>query len=65
MLLAAVLAFLGRETLGATALGLISFSWLTSAIVRFVVTPDPTSSALAQSPDVTLHEICVMATAED
>src|SRR5919199_1935084 len=31
MLLAAILAFFGRETLGATALGLISFSWLASA----------------------------------
>jgi succinate-acetate transporter protein len=46
MLLAAVLAFFGRETLGATALGLISFSWLASAIVQFVVAPDPTSAAL-------------------
>jgi uncharacterized protein len=46
MLLSAVLAFLGRETLGATALGLISFSWLASALVEFVAAPDPASSAL-------------------
>src|ERR671921_87869 len=46
MLLCAVLFFFGRETLGATALGLISFSWLASALVEFVAAPDPTSSAL-------------------
>jgi uncharacterized protein len=46
MLLCAVLSFFGRETLGATALGLISFSWLASALVEFVAAPDPTSSAL-------------------
>ena len=46
MLLCAVLSFFGRETLGATPLGLISFSWLASALVEFVAAPDPTSSAL-------------------
>jgi hypothetical protein len=46
MLLAAVMAFFGRETLGATALGLISFSWLASALVEYVASPDPTTSAL-------------------
>jgi hypothetical protein len=46
MLLVAVLAFFGRETLGATALGLLSFSWLARALVEYVGAPDPTSSAL-------------------
>src|SRR5919199_3986534 len=46
MLLAAILAFFGRETLGATALGLISFSWLASALVQYVALPDPTTGAL-------------------
>jgi uncharacterized protein len=46
MFLSAILAFFARETLGATALGLISFSWLASALVEFVAAPDPTSSAL-------------------
>ncbi len=46
MLLCAVLAFFGRETLGATALGLISFSRLTSTLVEFFAAPDPTSGAL-------------------
>jgi uncharacterized protein len=46
MLVAAIFAFFGRETLGATALGLISFSWLASALVEYVAFPDPTTSAL-------------------
>ena len=46
MLLAAVFAFLGREPLGATALGLISFSWLGTALVDYAAAPDPTVSAL-------------------
>ena len=46
MFLAAVFAFLSRETLGATALGLISFSWLAASLVTFTSAPDPTSAAL-------------------
>ncbi len=46
MFLAAVFAFLSRETLGATALGLISFSWLATSLVTYTSTPDPTSAAL-------------------
>ena len=46
MLLAAVFSFLGREPLGATALGLISFSWLGTALVDYAAAPDPTVSAL-------------------
>ena len=46
MFLAAVFAFLSRETLGATALGLISFSWLATSIVSYTSAPDPTSAAL-------------------
>ena len=42
MFLAAVFAFLPRKTLGATALGLISFSWLAT----YTSAPDPTSAAL-------------------
>ena len=46
MFLAAVFAFLARETLGATALGLISFSWLATSLVTYTSAPDPTSAAL-------------------
>ena len=46
MFLAAVFAFLSRETLGATALGLISFSWLATSLVTYTSAPDPTSAAL-------------------
>lgn len=46
MFLAAVFAFLSRETLGATALGLISFSWLATSLVTYASAPDPTSAAL-------------------
>lgn len=42
MLVAGVLAFLFRETLGATLLGLISFSWLGT----YTSFPDNTSAAL-------------------
>jgi len=44
--IAAVFAFYGRETLGATALGLISFSWLSTAIVTYVAYPSQTSVTL-------------------
>lgn len=46
MFLAAIFAFLSRETLGATALGLISFSWLATSLVTYTSAPDPTSAAL-------------------
>lgn len=46
MLLAGILAFLARETLGATLLGLLSFSWLGTALVSIASFPDATSAAL-------------------
>ena len=46
MLLAGILAFLSRETLGATLLGLLSFSWLGTALVSYTSFPDQTSAAL-------------------
>jgi uncharacterized protein len=42
MLVTGILAFLSRETLGATLLGLISFSWLGT----YASFPDNTSAAL-------------------
>ena len=45
MLVAGVLAFLFRETLGATLLGLISFSWHGTALVTFTSFPNTTSAA--------------------
>jgi succinate-acetate transporter protein len=45
-LLAAVFAFLGRETLGGTVLGLFSFAWLSTALVNLNVEPGATSGAL-------------------
>lgn len=44
-LLAAIFAFLSRETPGATALGLIAFSWLGASLVTYTSGPDPTSAA--------------------
>lgn len=46
MLLAGILAFLSRETLGATLLGLVSFSWLGTAFVEYTSFPAQTSAAL-------------------
>ena len=46
MLVAGILAFLSRETLGATLLGLISFSWHGTALVTYTSFPDNTSAAL-------------------
>ncbi len=46
MFLAAIFAFLSRETLGATAIGLISFSWLATALVTYTSVSDPTHPAL-------------------
>ena len=43
---AAILAFLTREGLGATALGLISFSWLSTAIILYASPPPATSNVL-------------------
>lgn len=42
-LLAALLAFPSRETVGATILSIIAFSWLGTAIVTYVSAPDPTN----------------------
>jgi len=44
--LAAVFAFYARETLGATALGLISFSWLSTAVVTYAIYPDQNAATL-------------------
>jgi uncharacterized protein len=46
MLLVGILAFLSQETLGATLLGLISFSWLGTALVNYASFPDTTSAAM-------------------
>lgn len=45
-LLAAVLAYLSRETLGGTVLGLFSFAWLSIALVNLTLEPGATSGAL-------------------
>ncbi|MDP9409972.1 MAG: acetate uptake transporter family protein [Actinomycetota bacterium] len=45
-LVAAIFAFLSRETLGATVLGLFSFAWLGSALVVYASAPDVTSGPL-------------------
>lgn len=37
--LAAVLAFLARETLGATAIGVISASWLATSVTTYTLPP--------------------------
>lgn len=44
--LAGILAFYGRETLGATVVSLISFSWLATAFVTYTAYPDQTSATL-------------------
>jgi succinate-acetate transporter protein len=44
--LAAVFAFLARETLGATAIGLISVSWLCTALILYTYPPPTISSVL-------------------
>lgn len=46
MFLAGIFAFLSRETLGATAIGLISFSWLGTALVTYTSTPGSIHPAL-------------------
>ena len=42
-LLAALLAFPARETVGATILSIIAFSWLATSVVTYVSAPDTTS----------------------
>ena len=44
--LAAVFAFLARETLGATAVGLISATWLTTAVTSYTLPPGSTTITL-------------------
>lgn len=41
-----MLAFYTRETLGATVLGPISFSWLSTSLVVYTTAPDTTSPTL-------------------
>ena len=57
--LAAVFAFLARETLGATVLGIFSFAWLATSIVVYTTAPDMTSGALGMF-DVILAVILVL-----
>ena len=45
-LLAAIVAFPSRETVGATALSMIAFSWLGTAFVTYASAPDPTSPSV-------------------
>lgn len=45
-LLAAILAFPARETVGATTLSIIVFSWLGTAFVTYASAPDPVSLTL-------------------
>jgi hypothetical protein len=45
-LLAALLAYPSRETVGATILSIIAFSWLGSAVVMYTIAPDTTSPSL-------------------
>ena len=45
-LLAAILAFPARETVGATTLSIIAFSWLGTAFVTYAAAPDPASPTL-------------------
>ena len=45
-ILAALLAYFARESVGATILSIIAFSWLGTALVTYVSAPDPTSPTL-------------------
>ncbi len=45
-LLAALLAYPSRETVGATILSIIAFSWLGTAVVTYTIAPDATSPSL-------------------
>jgi succinate-acetate transporter protein len=51
--LAAVLSFVARETLGATALGLISGSWLAGSAIMYTSPPDATTAAYG------IFQICI------
>lgn len=42
-ILAALLAYFARESVGATILSIIAFSWLGTAVVTYASAPDPTS----------------------
>lgn len=46
LLLAAIFSFLTRETLGAAAISLISFSWLATALILYTSPPPQTSATL-------------------
>lgn len=45
-ILAALLAYFARESVGATILSIIAFSWLGTAVVTYASAPDPTSPTL-------------------
>ena len=45
-LLAALLAYFARESVGATILSIIAFSWLGTAVVTYVSAPDMTSPTI-------------------
>ena len=49
-LVATVIAFLARDTMGATALGLFSTSWLTFGVALLTAKPGATSHTLASIP---------------
>jgi hypothetical protein len=46
LVLAAIFAFLTREALGATLIGLIAFSWLSTALIFYSSPPPQTSAVL-------------------
>jgi succinate-acetate transporter protein len=58
-LVAAIFAFLARETLGVTVLGIFSFAWLGTSLVTYLSAPDPTSGALGFF-DLSLAAILVL-----
>ncbi len=45
-ILAALLAYFARESVGATILSIIAFSWLGTAVVTYASAPDPTSPTI-------------------
>ena len=45
-ILAALLAYFARESVGATILSIIAFSWLGTAVVMYASAPDPTSPTI-------------------
>jgi hypothetical protein len=48
-ILAALLAYFARESVGATILSIIAFSWLGTAVVTYASAPDATYRSLEQS----------------